>query len=146
MEEVMTKQEIFEKCSQAGLLQVATVDGKQPHVRTVMLYRADENGIVFHTAEFKDLYKQIKENPKAEFCFNCKNEMIRVTGDLEIIDDMDFKKEIVAHPSRGFLKSWLENDVMPDFWNNLKIIRMTHGKATVWSMEKNFEPKEYIQL
>lgn len=35
----------------------------------MFLYRADENGIIFHTASTKDVYAQIKRNPKAEMCF-----------------------------------------------------------------------------
>lgn len=142
----MTKHEIFEKCTKAGIMQVATQDGDQPRVRTVMLYRADDNGIIFHTTELKDFYKQIEKNPKVEFCFNCDNEMIRIAGKLEIVEDRKLLEEIVEHPSRAFLRAWRDNNVFPDFWNNIKVLRMNHGVATVWTMQTNFDPKEYIEL
>ena len=142
----MTKEEIFEKCTKDGILQVATVDGDQPRVRTVMLYRADENGIIFHTADFKGFFQQIQQNPKVELCFNCNNEMIRIAGALEVVEDRSLKEEIVAHPSRAFMRNWLESGVLPDFWNNVKVLRLCHGVATVWTMEINFDPKQYIEL
>ena len=67
----MSKEEIFQQLNSHPAFHVATVEGDQPHTRAVLLYRADENGIVFHTARSKDLFSQIEKNPKAEFCFGC---------------------------------------------------------------------------
>lgn len=142
----MTKEEIFEKCTKAGILQVATVEGDQPHVRTVMLYRADENGIIFHTAVMKEFFQQIQNNPKAELCFNCESMMIRVKGELEIVEDRQLLEEIVESPSRAFMRAWRDNGVFDDFYNSVKVLRMKNGVATTWTMETNFAPKEYIQL
>lgn len=48
------------------VMHLATVDENgQPHVRGILMYKADENGIVFHTGEFKALYKQLLNNPAA---------------------------------------------------------------------------------
>lgn len=141
----MTKQEIFEKLNSNPAFQVATIDGNQPRVRTVLLYRADEDGIIFHTAASKDLFKQVKACNKAELCFVCGGLQIRITGELDIVDDDALKDEIVAHPSRTFLKPWLGNE-MPDYHKNLQVLRMKNGKATTWTMQTNFADKEYIQL
>jgi len=45
----MTKQEVFEAISKSPAFYLATLDGDQPRVRGMMLYKADENGIIFHT-------------------------------------------------------------------------------------------------
>ena len=70
--------------------------------------KADENGIIFHTASTKDVFKQITNNPKAELCFNANGKQVRVTGTLEVIQDEKLKEEIFNHPSRKFLQAWKE--------------------------------------
>lgn len=142
----MSKEEIFQQLNSHPAFHVATVEGDQPHTRAVLLYRADENGIIFHTARSKDLFSQIEKNPKAEFCFDCDGVQIRISGELTILDDNNLKDEIVNHPTRTFLKAWTTNGELSDFYNSLQVLCMIHGKATTWTMDTNFAPKEYIQL
>lgn len=142
----MTKEEIFQQLNSHPVFQVATVEGDQPHTRGVLLYHADEKGIIFHTARSKDLFAQIEKNPKAEFCFSCEGVQIRISGELKIIDDNNLKDEIVNHPTRGFLKAWTTSGELGDFYNSLQVLSMEHGKVTTWTMDTNFAPKEYIIL
>ena len=60
----MTKEERFNLMNSTMVMHLATVEDGQPHVRGMLLYRADENGIIFHTGSFKDVFKQIEKNPK----------------------------------------------------------------------------------
>ena len=83
----MTKQEIFEAINKATVFYLATVDGNEPRVRGMMLYRADESGLIFHTAKIKDVFRQISENNKAELCFNCNGLQIRIRGELELVEE-----------------------------------------------------------
>ena len=76
----MTANEIFELINKNPVFHLATMDGDQPRVRGMLLFRADKNGFVFHTASTKDVFRQIMANPKAEMCFSCGNVQIRVTG------------------------------------------------------------------
>ena len=76
----MTTQEIFKLINENPAFHLATVEGDQPRVRGMLLYRADENGFIFHTASTKDVFAQIKKNPKAEMCFSCNGVQIRVTS------------------------------------------------------------------
>lgn len=46
----MTKQEIYDLMNQNLGFFLATSEDDQPHVRGMMLFRANENGIIFHTA------------------------------------------------------------------------------------------------
>lgn len=144
----MQKQEIFNLMNSNPVFYLATVENNQPRVRGMLLYRADENGIIFHSGTMKDVYKQISLNPKAELCFNDfrKQVQLRVSGTLEIVDDMALKEEITNHSSRGFLRAWKDDGSMPDFYNTLAVFRLRNGQAHTWSMDKNFAPKEYFQL
>ena len=49
----MTKEQIFQVMNENLHMQLATMDGDQPRVRGMMLFRADEQRIIFHTASTK---------------------------------------------------------------------------------------------
>jgi uncharacterized pyridoxamine 5'-phosphate oxidase family protein len=142
----MEKHEIFEAMATHPVMHLATVEGDQPHVRAVFLYKADESGILFHMAKKREMYTQIVKNNKAELCFNCEHVQIRVTGHLDEIDDNDLKDEICEHPSRAFLKNFRENGAFEDFYRDIAVFRLSNGMASLWSMDKNFAPKEMVQI
>jgi uncharacterized pyridoxamine 5'-phosphate oxidase family protein len=138
----MNKSEILALINANPAGHLATVEGNAPHVRGILLYRADENGLIFHTGSTKDLYKQLSKNPRVEFCFNDfqKGVQVRVSGSVEKVDDMALKKEIVA--KREFLKPWVEKSG----YDVMVVYRIRKGRATIWTMESNFVPKTYIDL
>jgi len=138
----MNKEEIFAIMNENPAFHLATLDGDQPRVRGMLLFRADENGIVFHTGAMKDLYTQITENPKAELCFFGKGVQVRVSGVLEKSVDPVLREEIYAHPSRGFLRAWKENGID----SQLQIYVLKNGTAVTWTMETNFSKKQPITL
>ena len=138
----MTAQEIFRLINENPAFHLATVEGDQPRVRGMLLFRADENGFVFHTASTKDVFSQIKQNPKAEMCFSCNGIQIRVTGVLEQVFDEKLREEIFAHPSRKFLQAWVANGID----NLLQVFVMKDCTAVTWTMETNFEPKTPVKL
>lgn len=144
----MTREEILELINNNPVMFLATVEGDQPRVRGVLLYKADESGIVFHSGTMKDVYSQIVQNPKVEFCFvdHKRNIQVRVSGKLEIVDDDNLKDEICAHPTRKFLKGWRESGPLEDFYKTFAVFRLRNGLATTWTMETNFAPKEFVQL
>ncbi|MHC4499555.1 MAG: pyridoxamine 5'-phosphate oxidase family protein, partial [Planctomycetota bacterium] len=51
----MTKEEVFEFIKKNPVFALATAEDNKPHVRNMMLYRADDNGIIFNTGENKDV-------------------------------------------------------------------------------------------
>lgn len=140
----MNKNEILAFLNANPIFHLATVEGDKPHVRGLLLYRADDNGILFHTGKNKDLHKQLSGNPNVEMSFhNGRFEeltQIRISGSVELDEDMELKKEVVQ--ARDFMKPWVEK------WGYdfLAIYRMKKGKATVWTMATNFSPKEFIEL
>ena len=55
----MTKEELFQMMNGSPVMHLATVDEKGfPHVRGILMFKACDEGIIFHTGTFKDLYKQ----------------------------------------------------------------------------------------
>ncbi len=140
----MNKKEIFEFLNVNPVFHLATIDGDRPRVRGMLLYRADENGIVFHTGKMRDLHKQLTENPKVEMSFNNGSDedlvQIRVSGTVELVEDMGLKKEIVRE--REFLKPLVEK-MGYDF---LAVYRLKNGTASIWTMKKNLAPKDLVKL
>ena len=141
-EMIMVKEELFQIMNENPVLHLATMEGDQPRVRGMLLFRADEEGIIFHTASTKDVYKQIQKNPKVELCFQGEGIQIRVTGVLELVEDEALREEIFNHPTRKFLQAWNAQGID----GLLRIFRLKHGTAVTWTMETNFEEKKPIQL
>ena len=145
----MQKEQIFELMNQNPALFLATVEGTEPRVRGMRLYKADESGIVFHTGPHKDLYHQLLKNPNVQLCFydGANNMQVRVRGTVEQSDDLALKKEIEAHPTRGFMQAWrgMVNSEEA-FYNMFSVFTLKNGLANVWTFTSNFGPKEDIQL
>jgi uncharacterized pyridoxamine 5'-phosphate oxidase family protein len=138
----MTKEEILEFVTKNPVFSLATTDGNQPHVRMIMIYRADENGIIFTTGRDKDVNKHLSNNPAVELCFYNADEgcQVRIEGTVEMLDDLELKMQIVEQFS--FLKPWIESEG----YEILIPFCLKNGKAVVWTMETNLEPKKYVQL
>jgi uncharacterized pyridoxamine 5'-phosphate oxidase family protein len=138
----MTKEEVFEFVGKNPVLGLATADDNKPHVRMMMLYKADENGIIFTTGENKDVHKQLLANPQVEMCFYSAGEQrqVRIGGTVEVLEDLELKKQVVR--DYPFLKEWVDREG----YDVLIVYCLKAGRATVWTMETNFQPKEYIQL
>lgn len=123
---------------------LATTEVGEPRVRGMLLYRADDEGILFHTGGMKDLYRQLLANPAVELCFFAQQQMIqvRVRGTARRIDDQQLKQEIVNAPGREFLKPWVESQGL----DVLEVFRVENCQALLWTMETNFAPKEPVKI
>lgn len=138
----MNKEEMFKLMNENPAFHLATIDNDMPRVRGMLLFKADEDGIIFHTASTKDVFSQVIKNPKAELCFNSPTMQIRVSGVLELVEDDELKNEIYNHPSRQFLRNWKEQGID----GLLKVFKMKNGEAVVWTLAKNFDEKVVVKL
>jgi pyridoxamine 5'-phosphate oxidase len=136
----MTQQEILDFINKNQACTLATCEGNKPHVRGVLTYRADNNGILFHTGVTKDVFKQLQNNPKVELCFINDNIQIRISGTAVLENDLKLKQEIVA--KRPFLKPMVDQNG----YESLAVFRVQKLVATVWTMATNLAPKQYIKL
>jgi len=138
----MDKKAVLTFLSSNPIFALATSENSAPHVRFMMLYRADESGILFHTGESKDLHRQLTGNAQVEMCFYSQKDMmqVRVTGTAELVEDIELKKQIVR--DRPFLQKWVD----AKGYDSLCVYRVEDGKACAWTMSTNFADKQYIQL
>ena len=138
----MTKKEVLEFAAKNPVFSLATTDGDRPRVRMMMLYRADDNGLVFTTGRDKDVNKQLQASPAVEMCFFNADQgrQVRIEGTVEMLNDLKLKKQIVK--DFPFLKPWVETQG----YEVMAAYRLKSGKAVTWTMETNFDPKQYIEL
>ena len=71
---------------EADVYYLATMEGDQPRVRPFGTAHIFEGKLYIQTGKGKGVYKQLKENPKAEICACIKDQWLRVSGEL-IEDD-----------------------------------------------------------
>jgi pyridoxamine 5'-phosphate oxidase len=69
-----------------------------------------------------------------------QGKVVRVSGTADFIEDQALKEEIVN--TRPFLKPHIE----AMGFDIIKVLRVTNPIATVWTMEKNMDPREFIKL
>jgi pyridoxamine 5'-phosphate oxidase len=138
----MTAAEILDFVRANPYCALATVEGGEPRVRMVMILRADERGILFNTGVSKDLFKQIEANTAVELCFfdPTSRVQVRIRGrfasqkDAEthalVLEKLPFLKPMVEAQGTGLLAPYL----------------LKRGRATVWTMATNFDPKRFVEL
>ena len=138
----MNREQIIEFINKNRVCYLATCEARQPRVRGMLAYKADEDGILFHTGRSKDLCKQIVANPHVELCcFDAgTNVQVRITGKTQIIENLDLKKQIVK--DRPFLQPIVEQAG----YDVLVVFRVTDCEAVVWTFATNLDPKRPIRL
>jgi pyridoxamine 5'-phosphate oxidase len=113
---------------------LATTDGMQPHVRTLLLFFADETGFYFGTLSPKEVAKQLHLNPKVEVCFYnnhadlAQSIQMRLTGKIEFVIDPALKHRI--HEERKFLDDIAGENLEP--YN--EIFKINAGNLHFWTM------------
>jgi uncharacterized pyridoxamine 5'-phosphate oxidase family protein len=113
---------------------MATMDGDQPRVRTLLMFFANENGFYFGTLTPKKFTKQLKENPKVEVCFyNNPPELadakqMRVTGKVKFLEDQELIERIAKE--RDFLEP-LAGKPLKDLW---EVFMVPAGEAHFWTL------------
>jgi uncharacterized pyridoxamine 5'-phosphate oxidase family protein len=138
----MNKTEIMNFIKATPICFLATTESNEPHVRALGVYRVDENGIILQSGKVKDLHKQLVANPQVEICFCDLGNLaqVRVSGRIEIVEDLALKKEIVE--KRPFLKPVVEQVG----YDLISVYRLKNGKATAWSIKEPLSPKTYVDL
>lgn len=143
----MNKNDVLKKIQENPNFHLATIANGFPKVRGMLAYKVDEEGLVFHTARTKDVYEQLVNNPVAEVCFNLRDGLqIRINGTVEDITSEIVIDEIMEHPSRAFLRNWKRQGHIKDIYIDLTVFKFKFEKATIWTMDTNFESKSYISM
>lgn len=136
----MTKEEIISFINANPVCFLATVDGDTPHVRAMGMYKADERGILIQLSTIKGMYREIEANPKVELCFSGGGKVVRVSGKAEFMEDQALKEEVLK--ARPFLKGLVDAQGL----DVIRVFRVSGPVASVWTMETNMKPAEFVTL
>jgi uncharacterized pyridoxamine 5'-phosphate oxidase family protein len=102
------RNEVFKRFDGLPEIELATVDGDEPKVRPVMLMHLDKK-LYVATGTGSNKVKQIKGNPKMEFCLRLPEGenvgYVRAAGTAEIVEDMGTKSS-VAERCPFFKQFW----------------------------------------
>ena len=87
----------LEFLKKAGTFYLATVDENgQPRVRPFGAVCAIDGRLCLITSNQKDVYKQLKANPKVEICGTVAGDWMRITGELTEDDNRDARVAMLA--------------------------------------------------
>lgn len=73
-------EKVDEFLNKAGVFYLATTDDDQPKVRPLGLHILHDDKIYFGVGDFKEVYKQLKANPKVEIVANTESDILRYYG------------------------------------------------------------------
>lgn len=99
----MDLKECISFANENPICSLATTEGDQPRVRTLVMDYADETGFYFATLSPKNLSKQLHNNPKVEVCFYnhapdiMEARMMRICGTVEFIDEPEARERAIKH-------------------------------------------------
>jgi pyridoxamine 5'-phosphate oxidase len=139
--EAMDVQECIRFATENPVCFFATADGDQPHVRTLLMCSADEQGFNFGILSPKAVFKQLQRNDKVEVCFfhNSTNraewKMMRVTGRTEVVNDPELKKRVCQE--RHALEEIIGRPLEPI----VEIVRVK-GEACFWTLRDALRESE----
>ncbi len=82
--------------SEAGVFFLATVDGDQPKVRPLGAHMEMDGKVLFGVGDFKDVYRQMKQNPKIEIAaLKQDGHWLRYTGKAVFEDDPKYAEAML---------------------------------------------------
>ncbi len=130
----MNLQDCIQFATENPFPSVATMEGDQPRVRTLMLDWADETGFYFAVLSPKAVYRQLKEHPKVEICFfNHASDLgqvrqMRLTGVVDFPDNQMVRQK--ALQARAGLDQIVGKPLEP----LTEIFRVKSGEIHFWTM------------
>jgi uncharacterized pyridoxamine 5'-phosphate oxidase family protein len=143
MEGNMSIEEYTKFANENPMCYLATVEGDQPRVRAMGMWYADETGFWFQAQTVKAVYKQIQANEKVEvyFCTPKYSKVMRVSGKMKIVEDMEVKKKCIAE--RPFLKNMGITE--PDD-PLLAVFHLYTGEAFFWTMADSMKEADIPRI
>ncbi|MCT4592876.1 MAG: pyridoxamine 5'-phosphate oxidase family protein [Anaeromicrobium sp.] len=110
--------------NKSGVL--ATCQNNRPHGRPQHVHLIKDGKFYFTTANVKNAYAQLKENPYIEFVVNTEDfTMVRISGEIKFTNDLDEKQMVMDNASlvkKGYKTA--DNPLLEVFY-------LEHGEASL---------------
>ena len=79
--------------TQAKIFYIVTVDGNKPKARPISFKLLENDKLYFGVGTFKDVYRQLKENPNIEIVAMSNGKWIRYDGIAKFVDDENLENK-----------------------------------------------------
>lgn len=83
--------------TQAGTFYLATTDKEKPKCRPVGFHMVQGDRLYFGVGDFKEVYKQMQQNPNVEFCATVGAEFLRYYGKAVFEADDTIAQKVLAN-------------------------------------------------
>lgn len=111
---------------------IATTDGDQPRVRPFGRLLGFDGSLYINTGNTKEVYRQIKENPKVELCVFSKGKIIRLAA--QAVESVDPEvRRVMLHEEPGIANMYRGKE------DTLAMFRLTHVVMVVTERGKEIE-------
>ena len=92
---------VVEEMRKVKVFYIASIDGDEPRVRPFGSVVEFEGNAYICSGNFKEFYKQVKENPHVELCgmYDDKTSWLRVTATLKEDNRIEVQKAILDDPT-----------------------------------------------
>ena len=80
-------EKVVDYLNKAGVFYVTTVNGDKPKCRPFSFKMEVDDNIYFGAGTFKEVYRQLKENPSIEICASQGGGFMRYYGKAVFVDD-----------------------------------------------------------
>lgn len=85
--------------TESKVFYLTTEDGNKPKCRPVSFHMLVDDRLYFGVGDFKDVYKQMQENPNVEFCATVGQDFLRYFGEATFTNDQSIvEKALDAMP------------------------------------------------
>lgn len=90
-----TTNKISEYLTTSGTFYLSTMENNKPRCRPISFHTVDKETIYFGVGNFKDVYKQITENPFIEICASDNTGFLRLYGEVVFETNYDLANKVL---------------------------------------------------
>ena len=134
----MKEQDVLELLDKNRVVYFATItQNGQPRVRPITIIHINEGKIYFFTGSFKEIYKQLLDNPHVEFSIQGKGVSIRVRGTVKFEENLEFVNKLLGQ--KEVIKT-----IYKDRLDELKLFYIEHGEVHLYKMSNPLEKTNHF--
>ena len=86
-------EKVYEVLDEAKVFYIVTVDKDKPRARPISFKMMEDGKLWFGVGTFKDVYKQLINNPHIEIVASTSNKWLRYDGVAHFVEDLDLENE-----------------------------------------------------
>lgn len=122
-------EEVFEYLKKSHIFYIATCDGDQPRVRPFGALAEFEGKLYTQTGKIKNVYKQLKENPKVELCTMGKGGWLRLEAEAFEDERYEARKAVLDQcPNLRAMYSEDDGNCTVFYFSNVTATFIENGK------------------